>query len=58
MERSWVAVDFGGLDVLRQTLADVPVRGSGEVTIEVRAAGMNPADYKHIARRGLSLIHI
>jgi NADPH2:quinone reductase len=29
--------------------AEVPAPGEGEVTIEVRAAGMNPADYKHIA---------
>ena len=26
--------------------------GPGEVTIEVRAAGMNPADYKHVTRHG------
>jgi NADPH:quinone reductase len=28
----------------------VAVPGQGEVTIEVKAAGMNPADYKYIAR--------
>ena len=27
-----------------------PPRGAGEVTIEVRAAGINPADAKHVAR--------
>jgi NADPH:quinone reductase len=52
MERSWVAVDFGGLDVFREVSADVPAPGQGEVTIEVRAAGMNPADYKHVSRAG------
>jgi NADPH:quinone reductase-like Zn-dependent oxidoreductase len=52
MERSWVAVDFGGLDVFREVEADVPTPGPGEVTIEVRAAGMNPADYKHVTRKG------
>ncbi len=52
MERSWVAVDFGGLDVLREVEADVPSPGPGQVTIEVRAAGMNPADYKYLTRRG------
>ncbi len=52
MERAWVAVDFGGLDVFREVDADVPAPGPGEVTIEVRAAGMNPADYKHVSREG------
>ncbi|HEX4400044.1 MAG TPA: NADP-dependent oxidoreductase [Galbitalea sp.] len=52
MERSWVAVDFGGLDVFREVEVDAPAPGSGEVTIEVRAAGMNPADYKHVTRKG------
>ena len=52
MERGWVAVDFGGLDVFREVEVDVPVPGPGEVTVEVRAAGMNPADYKHVTRTG------
>jgi NADPH2:quinone reductase len=52
MERAWVAVDFGGLDVFREVEADVSAPGPGEVTIEVRAAGMNPADYKHVSRAG------
>jgi NADPH:quinone reductase len=52
MERSWVAVDFGGLDVFREVETEVTAPGTGEVTIEVRAAGMNPADYKHVARAG------
>ena len=47
--RKWVAVDFGGPEVLRCIEAAVPAAGPGEVTIGVRAAGMNPADAKHIA---------
>jgi NADPH:quinone reductase len=52
MERAWAAVDFGGLDVFREIDIEVPPPGPGEVTIEVRAAGMNPADYKHVSREG------
>jgi NADPH:quinone reductase len=47
--RKWVAQDFGGPEVLRMVEADVPDPGPGEVRIDVRAAGMNPADAKHIA---------
>jgi NADPH:quinone reductase len=46
--RKWVAVDFGGPEVLRDIEVDVPHPGSGQVTIDVRASGMNPADAKHI----------
>jgi NADPH:quinone reductase len=47
--RKWVAVDFGGPEVLRNIEVEVPDPGPGQVTIEVRAVGMNPADAKHIA---------
>jgi NADPH:quinone reductase len=47
--RKWVAVGFGGPEVLRNIEADVPDPGPGQVTIGVRACGMNPADAKHIA---------
>ena len=47
--RRWVAVEFGGPEVLREVTESVPAPRHGEVTIEVRAAGMNPADAKHIA---------
>ena len=47
--RKWVAVDFGGPEVLRCIDVDVPDPGHGQVTIDVRASGMNPADAKHIA---------
>jgi NADPH:quinone reductase-like Zn-dependent oxidoreductase len=47
--RKWVAVDFGGPEVLRTIEVDVPDPGPGQVTIDVRAAGMNPADAKHVS---------
>jgi NADPH:quinone reductase len=47
--RAWVAADFGGPEVLRCIDVDVADPGPGEVTIGVRACGMNPADAKHIA---------
>src|SRR5271170_4998510 len=47
--RKWVAVDFGGPEVLRMIDVDVPDPGPGDVRIDVSAAGMNPADAKHIA---------
>lgn len=49
MAQRWVATDFGGLDVLELVDVDVPPPAPGEVTIDVRAAGMNPADYKGFA---------
>jgi NADPH:quinone reductase len=47
--RKWVAVDFGGPEVLRSIEVDVPDPRPGQVSIGVRAVGMNPADAKHIA---------
>lgn len=47
--RSWIAPRFGGIDVFEKIETDVPSPATGEVTIVVRAAGMNPADYKHVA---------
>jgi NADPH:quinone reductase len=47
--RAWVATKFGGPEALSLIDIDVPAPGPGQVTIEVRAAGMNPADAKHIA---------
>ncbi|HTX01331.1 MAG TPA: NADP-dependent oxidoreductase [Acidimicrobiales bacterium] len=44
-----MATDFGGPEVLKTRSVDLGPPGTGQVTIEVRAAGMNPADYKHIA---------
>ncbi len=45
----WIATRPGGLDVFELVPADVPSPGPGEVTIAVRAAGVNPADFKHVA---------
>jgi NADPH:quinone reductase len=47
--RKWIAVDFGGPEVLREIEVDVPDPGRGQVAIDVGACGMNPADAKHIA---------
>src|SRR4029450_8019070 len=48
-DRRWVAADFGGPEVLKQVDVQVPAPGPGEVTIQVRAVGMNPADFKRFA---------
>jgi NADPH:quinone reductase-like Zn-dependent oxidoreductase len=45
MALHWIAVEPGDLGVFSLEEYDVPPPGPGEVTIEVRAAGMNPADY-------------
>ena len=37
---------FGGPDVLTVTEVDVPVPAAGEVVVRVRAAGVNPLDWK------------
>jgi len=44
--RAVVAASYGGPDQLEVREVEVPAPGPGEVTIEVRAAGMNPVDYK------------
>ena len=54
MAQHWVAARPGGLEVFDFVSYDVPPPASGEVTVEVRAAGVNPADASHVAegRRG------
>lgn len=47
MTKHWVAPRFGGSEVLEFVDTEVAAPGPGEVTIAVRAAGMNPADTKH-----------
>jgi NADPH2:quinone reductase len=47
--RRWEATDFGGVEVLRLVEREVQPPRSGEVLLIVRAAGVNPADYKHLA---------
>jgi NADPH:quinone reductase-like Zn-dependent oxidoreductase len=46
MARRWVATDIGGPEVLELVDVEVPDPGPEEVTIAVRASGMNPVDYK------------
>jgi NADPH2:quinone reductase len=52
MARHWVATDYGDLDVFEFQEVDVPAPTEGQVTVTMRAAGLNPADYKHVARGG------
>jgi hypothetical protein len=47
--RTVVAPAYGGPDQLEVREVEVPAPGSGEVTIEVRAAGVNPVDFKLIS---------
>ena len=44
--RAVVAPTYGGPEVLEVREVEVPAPGAGEVTIEVRAAGLNPVDFK------------
>ncbi len=57
MTRQWVAKQWGGLENWEFIEREVEAPGPGEVTIRVRAAGVNPADYKHVSspRPGLTL---
>src|SRR3954447_8679575 len=41
-----MAAGYGEPDQVQPYEVDVPEAGPGEVTIDVRAAGVNPADYK------------
>ncbi|MGQ7313114.1 quinone oxidoreductase family protein [Microbacterium arabinogalactanolyticum] len=45
----WVAIEPGTPDAWRFEQYEVPAPAPGEVTIRVRAAGVNPADAKHVA---------
>ena len=46
MSRVVVATGFGGPEVLSVIDVDVSAPGPGEATVEVKAAGINPVDYK------------
>jgi NADPH2:quinone reductase len=46
MSAAVVATAYGGPEVLEVVEVDVPSPGPGQVTIEVRAAGINPIDHK------------
>ena len=52
MDRKWVATDFGGIDFFEEVDTEVPAPGPGEVTIDIKASGMNPADFKHTVQPG------
>ena len=49
MAQRWVAARPGGPEVFDFVTYDVPAPTSGEVTVEVHAAGVNPADAAHVA---------
>lgn len=49
MAQHWIATDYGTPDVLRFVETEVRAPESGEVTIAVRAAGVNPVDVKKLA---------
>ncbi|ALG86420.1 quinone oxidoreductase family protein [Gordonia phthalatica] len=46
----WVANGTSGLDDFAAVPCDVADPGLGELTVRVTAAGVNPADLKHVAR--------
>jgi NADPH:quinone reductase-like Zn-dependent oxidoreductase len=50
MAQHWVATRPGGPEVFSFERYEVQPPRAGQVTIAVRAAGMNPADPKHVAR--------
>jgi hypothetical protein len=45
----WSPSAFGGPEVLGEVAARVPGPKPAEVTIDVRAVGVNDADYRHFA---------
>jgi NADPH:quinone reductase-like Zn-dependent oxidoreductase len=49
MALKMMAAGYGTPDQVRPYDVDVPEPGPGEVTIDVRAAGVNPADFKAVA---------
>ena len=57
MARHWIAPQWGTPDVWRFEEYVPPAPGPGEVTLRVHAAGINPADAKHVAaaRPGVAL---
>src|SRR3954471_20995348 len=46
MPRAVVAAAYGGPEVLSVVEIDAATPGPGEVAVEVRAAGVNPGDWK------------
>lgn len=52
----WVATGFDGLGDFALVDEELDKPGPGEVTIAVRAAGVNPADLKHVRRESDSTL--
>ncbi len=48
--------EYGGPEVLRYEDAPVPAPGPGEVLVRVRAAGVNPVDWKTRAGSGMAAV--
>lgn len=57
LAQHWIASSWGAPDTWEFVEHEVPSPGAGEVTIRVHAAGVNPADAKHVmsARSGSQL---
>lgn len=55
--RHWIATTWGAPETWEFVDREVPAPAAGEVTIRVHAAGVNPADAKHVAspRPGIAL---
>lgn len=49
MAKKIVATGYGGPEVLSAVEADVPAPEAGQVVVEVRAAGINPVDWKIVS---------
>ncbi|MFB8418648.1 NADP-dependent oxidoreductase [Streptomyces albidoflavus] len=50
--RAIIQESYGGPEVLRETRVPRPEPGPGEILVAVRAAGVNPTDWKHRAQAG------
>jgi hypothetical protein len=49
LAQKWIVTGFGDLHSLKLVESKVHAPGADEVIVEVRAAGVNPSDYKRIA---------
>ncbi|MFJ7784110.1 NADP-dependent oxidoreductase [Streptomyces albidoflavus] len=50
--RAVIQESYGGPEVLHETRVPRPEPGPGEILVAVRAAGVNPTDWKHRAQAG------
>lgn len=53
MAKHWIATEPGTPEHWSFVEYDAPAPGAGEITVRVHAAGMNPADRKHLQRQGV-----